>query len=179
MLDQSANGIAFSLPSIMRVYSRLDRLTATESGFYRVIELMSILYELADERDYRTLSSTSFSSIKPTGDSRRVQKVQEYIEHHYKEAIRLSDLAEIARMTPTAFSRFFKLRTGRSISDYLIDIRLGHATRALVDSTTSIAEICYECGFNNISNFNRIFKKKKGSSPKVFRDLYQHHKTVV
>ncbi len=179
MLDQSANGIAFSLPSIMRVYSRLDRLTATESGFYRVIELMSILYELADERDYRTLSSTSFSSIKPTGDSRRVQKVQEYIEHHYKEEIRLNDLAEIARMTPTAFSRFFKLRTGRSISDYLIDIRLGHATRALVDSTTSIAEICYECGFNNISNFNRIFKKKKGSSPKVFRDLYQHHKTVV
>lgn len=179
MLDQSANGIAFSLPSIMRVYSRLDRLTATESGFYRVIELMSILYELADERDYRTLSSTSFSSIKPTGDSRRVQKVQEYIEHHYKEGIRLNDLAEIARMTPTAFSRFFKLRTGRSISDYLIDIRLGHATRALVDSTTSIAEICYECGFNNISNFNRIFKKKKGSSPKVFRDLYQHHKTVV
>lgn len=179
MLDQSANGIAFSLPSIMRVYSRLDRLTATESGFYRVIELMTILYELADERDYRTLSSTSFSSIKPTGDSRRVQKVQEYIEHHYKEGIRLNDLAEIARMTPTAFSRFFKLRTGRSISDYLIDIRLGHATRALVDSTTSIAEICYECGFNNISNFNRIFKKKKGSSPKVFRDLYQHHKTVV
>lgn len=179
MLDQSANGIAFSLPSIMRVYSRLDRLTATESGFYRVIELMAILYELADERDYRTLSSTSFSSIKPTGDSRRVQKVQEYIEHHYKEGIRLNDLAEIARMTPTAFSRFFKLRTGRSISDYLIDIRLGHATRALVDSTTSIAEICYECGFNNISNFNRIFKKKKGSSPKVFRDLYQHHKTVV
>lgn len=179
MLDLSANGIAFSLPSIMRVYSRLDRLTATESGFYRVIELMSILYELADERDYRTLSSTSFSSIKPTGDSRRVQKVQEYIEHHYKEGIRLNDLAEIARMTPTAFSRFFKLRTGRSISDYLIDIRLGHATRALVDSTTSIAEICYECGFNNISNFNRIFKKKKGSSPKVFRDLYQHHKTVV
>lgn len=179
MLDQSANGIAFSLPSIMRVYSRLDRLTATESGFYRVIELMSILYELADERDYRTLSSTSFSSIKPTGDSRRVQKVQEYIEHHYKEGIRLNDLAEIARMTPTAFSRFFKLRTGRSISDYLIDIRLGHATRALVDSTTSIAEICYECGFNNISNFNRIFKKKKGSSPKVFRDLYQRHKTVV
>ena len=82
-------------------------------------------------------------------------------------------------MTPTAFSRFFKLRTGRSISDYLIDIRLGHATRALVDSTMSVAEICYSCGFNNISNFNRIFKKKKGSSPKVFRDIYQHHKTLV
>ena len=69
-------------------------------------------------------------------------------------------------MTPTAFSRFFKLRTGRSISDYVIDIRPGHASRQLVDSTTSVAEICYECGFNNVSNFNRIFKKKKGNSPR-------------
>lgn len=59
-------------------------------------------------------------------------------------------------MTPTSFSRFFKLRTGRSLSDYITDIRLGHAARALMDSTTSIAETCYECGFNNISNFNRI-----------------------
>ena len=179
MLDQSSKGIAFSLPGIMRVYSRLEKLTAETSGVYRVVELLSILYELAEDDGYRTLSSEAFSAIKSTGDSRRVQKVQEYVEQNYRSEIRLSDLANIAGMTPTAFSRFFKLRTGRSISDYLIDIRLGHATRALVDSTASIAEICYDCGFNNISNFNRIFKKKKGSTPKIFRDMYQHHKTVV
>ena len=89
-----------------------------------------------------------------------------YIDANYKKEIRLNDLAALVGMTPTAFSRFFKLRTGRSISDYVIDVRLGHASRLLVDSTTSVAEICYECGFNNISNFNRIFKKEKGEFTK-------------
>lgn len=179
MLDLSSNGIAFTVESIMRVYHKLDNLTKIESGFYRMLELMSILYELAEDGHYRKLSSSSFASLKPAGDSRRVQKVQDHINKHYKEDIRLNDLADLVGMTPTAFSRFFKLRTGRSISDYVIDIRLGHASRQLVDSTTSVAEICYECGFNNVSNFNRIFKKKKGNSPKVFREIYQHHKMLV
>lgn len=179
MLEISSNGIVFSSGSIMKVFNRLDNLTKIDSGFYGMIELMAILYELAEEGNYRRLSSSSFASLRPNGDSRRVQKVQDYINQNYKEDIRLGDLAALVGMTPTAFSRFFKLRTGRSISDYVIDIRLGHATRQLVDSTTSVAEICYECGFNNVSNFNRIFKKKKGNSPKVFREIYQHHKILV
>mgnify|MGYP001028636581 CR=1 FL=1 len=179
MFEESSNGIVFPASSILKVYNRLDNLTKTDSGFNGVLELMAILNELAEEGNYRQLSSSAFASVKPTCDSRRVQKVQAYIDANYKKEIRLNDLAALVGMTPTAFSRFFKLRTGRSISDYVIDVRLGHASRLLVDSTTSVAEICYECGFNNISNFNRIFKKKKGSSPKVFRDIYQHHKKLV
>ncbi len=179
MLQRSATGIAFGTETILKVYNRLDRISHTEAGFYRMLELFALLYELAESNDGRQLSSSSFGSHRPTVDSRRVLKVQEYINSHYREDVRLADLAALVGMTPTAFSRFFKLRTGRSISDYLIDIRLGHASRALVDSTMSVAEICYSCGFNNISNFNRIFKKKKGNSPKVFREIYQHHKTLV
>ncbi len=179
MFEESSNGIVFPASSILKVYNRLDNLTKTDSGFNGVLELMAILNELAEEGNYRQLSSSAFASVKPTCDSRRVQKVQAYIDANYKKEIRLNDLAALVGMTPTAFSRFFKLRTGRSISDYVIDVRLGHASRLLVDSTTSVAEICYECGFNNISNFNRIFKKKKGSSPKVFRDIYQHQKKLV
>lgn len=108
-----------------------------------------------------TLSSSSFAKIDVHSDSRRVQKVQEYINLHYQEEIRLGQLASMVGMTDVSFSRFFKLRTGKNLSDYIIDIRLGFASRLLVDSTMSIAEICYECGFNNLSNFNRIFKKKK------------------
>ena len=179
ILEKSVNGIAFGSQAILKVFNRLDNLTKAESGFFRMLELWAILYELAVSGEYRILSSSSFVAQRPPVDSRRVTKVQEYIAVHYREEIRLADLAGLVGMTPTAFSRFFKLRTGRSISDYLIDIRLGHASRALVDSTMSVAEICYECGFNNISNFNRIFKKKKGSSPKVFRDIYQHHKALI
>lgn len=64
-------------------------------------------------------------------------------------------------MSPVAFSRFFKLRTGKTLSEYIIDIRLGYASRLLVDSNKTISEICFECGFNNLSNFNRIFRKRR------------------
>lgn len=179
MLNESANGIAFPLSTIMKVYSRLETLTKTNAGFNGLLEFLALLNEIAEAGDYRLLASSSFASVKPACDSRRVQKVEAYIASHYKEDIRLNDLASLVGMTPTAFSRFFRLRTGRSISDYIIDVRLGHASRLLVDSTTSVAEICYDCGFNNISNFNRIFKKKKGQSPKTFREIYQHHKKLI
>ena len=179
MLERSANGLVFGNEAILKVFNRLDRLTKTEKGFFRMLELLAVLHELAESGDYRRLSSSSFVSNRPAVDSRRVLKVQEYIDAHYREEVRLADLADLVGMTPTAFSRFFKLRTGRSISDYLIDIRLGHATRALVDSTMSVAEICYSCGFNNISNFNRIFKKKRGCSPTEFRSNYRKTKIII
>ena len=143
-------------------------------------DLMTILYELSlFEEEARTLSSSSFAKIDIHSDSRRVQKVQEYINAHYQEEIRLGQLAAMVGMTDVSFSRFFKLRTGKNLSDYIIDIRLGFASRLLVDSTMSIAEICYECGFNNLSNFNRIFKKKKACSPKEFRENYRKKKKLV
>ena len=179
MLEQCAGGIVFEAESIAKVANRLYDLSSTESGFAGVLELMGILDQLAEDGHYRRLSSSSFVSVKTTCDSRRVQKVQDYIDDNFKEEIRLNDLADLVGMTPTAFSRFFKLRTGRSVSDYVIDVRLGHASQMLVSSTVSIAEICYACGFNNVSNFNRIFKKKKVHTPKTFREIYQHHKKLV
>ena len=159
---------------------RLDTLASEKQGFYAVIKFMTILYELSlFEEEARTLSSSSFAKIDIHSDSRRVQKVQEYINTHYQEEIRLGQLADMVGMTDVSFSRFFKLRTGKNLSDYIIDIRLGFASRLLVDSTMSIAEICYECGFNNLSNFNRIFKKKKSCSPKEFRENYRKKKKLI
>lgn len=179
LLDESSGGIAFSPHTVMRVYNQLERITKMESDFYRVIELLTILHELATSGDYRVLSNSSFASVPQRTDSRRVVKVQDYINKHYKEEIRLVDLADLVSMTPTAFSRFFKQRTGRLVSDYIIDVRLGFATKALVDTTNSISEICYDCGFNNVSYFNRIFKKKKHYSPKEFREFYKRHRLIV
>lgn len=180
LLNNSSHGIAFDMSTIMKVYGLLDDLTSTQSDFYRVIKIMTILYELSiANNSSHVLSSSSFASLKVSGDSRRVLKVEEFINKHYKEEIRLNELADMVGMSATAFSRFFKLRTGKTICDYVIDIRLGFATRQLVDTTSSIAEICYGCGFNNVSNFNRIFKKKKGCSPKVFRENYQRHKMII
>lgn len=179
MLEKSRHGIAFSQETILKTYHLLDELTKTPDNFFRMLLLMRILYELATSTDSKILSSSSFAKAPAHTDSRRILKVKEYIDTNYQDDIRLSDLADMAGMTPTSFSRFFKLRTGRHVSEYITDVRLGHATRALVDSTTSIAEISYSCGFNNISYFNRIFKKRKGCSPKEFRELYKRNRLLV
>lgn len=179
LLENAKRGVAFGLPAIMRIFNKLNQLSDEEQGFPRVLRLLDILYQLSLEEDYHVLASPSFASVKTTTDSRRVRKVEEYIDEHFKEEIRLQTLADLAGMTPTAFSRFFKVRTGRTLSEYIIDIRLGYAARQLVDTTTSIIEICYDSGFNNVSNFNRIFKKRKGCSPSTFRDNYHKNKIFV
>jgi AraC-like DNA-binding protein len=179
MLELAQNGLCFPMEAILKTYRLLDKLSSRQ-GFAAVLDFLTILYELSLScGEAWTLSSSSFAKIGANSDSRRVQKVQEYINAHYKEEIRLNELSGLIGMTPAAFSRFFKLRTGKRLMDYIIDIRLGHASRLLVDATMSIAEICYECGFNNISNFNRIFRKRKGCAPKEFRESYRKKKVAV
>lgn len=163
----------------MRAYNLLDNMTRHEDNFARLIEFISVLHILAMSNECHTLASTSFAKSSISVDSRRVQRVANFINEHIKEELRLADLAHIADMSPTSFSRFFKLRTGRTIFDYIGEIRLGLATRALVDSSMTVAEICYDCGFNNISHFNRLFKRKKGCSPTEFRETYKRHKVLV
>jgi len=176
-MNEARKGLCFPLPAIMKVYSLLDSLSSVKDGFYAVQQFLTILYELSKCEGARTLASSSFAKIAVEDDSRRILKVKNFISKNYMEEIRLAQMADIAGMSPSAFSRFFKLHTGRNLSDYIIDIRLGYAARKLVDTSHSISEISYECGFNNLSNFNRIFKRKKGCSPSEFRENY--HKTRV
>lgn len=180
MLEKAQLGISFPMAAIMKVYQLLDQLSGERNGFYAVINFLTILHELslfAD--DAKTLSSTAYAKMGVYSDSHRIQKIQKHINDNYKEEIRLTQLASLIDMTPAAFSRFFKLRTGRGLSDYIIDIRLAQAARLLLDTMMTISEICYESGFNNLSNFNRIFKKKKGCSPKEFRENYRKKKQVI
>lgn len=179
MLDKGRNGLCFPINAIMKVYFLLDNLPESK-GFYAVTQFLTLLYELSFFTDEaRKLSSSSFAKVNLQANSRRVLKVQQYIDEHFQDEIHLNQLASIVGMTPTAFSRFFKQRTGKKLSDYVIDIRLGHASRLLVDTTMSVAEICYDCGFNNLSNFNRIFKRKKNCSPSEFRETYFKKKVIV
>ncbi len=177
MMMEARKGLCFPMDAIMKVYQKLDTLSSIKDGFYAFQQFLSILYELSRCEGTRPLATSSFAKVDVASDSRRVLKVKNYINENYKNEIRLSDMASLAGMSASAFSRFFKLHTGRNLTDYIIDMRLGYASRLLVDSTNSIAEISYSCGFNNLSNFNRIFRKKKGCSPSEFRENY--HKTRI
>ncbi len=177
MMNEAQKGLSFPLNAIMKVYGMLDSLSSIKEGFYAVTQFITILYELSKCPGAKPLASSSFAKIAVEDDSRRILKVKNFISKNYQDEIRLPQLSDIAGMSPSAFSRFFKLHTGRNLTEYIIDIRLGAASRMLVDTAQSVSEISFKCGFNNLSNFNRIFKKKKGCSPTEFRENY--HKTRI
>jgi AraC-like DNA-binding protein len=171
LFQTASRGVLFSRETAIFIMPRIIGLTK-KHGFDSVLELMSILHDLSISRNFRTLSDASFNKEIVSFNSRRIEKIMEHINNNFGQNITLSDAAKIAGMTEVSLSRFFKLRTGKTFVDTLNDIRLGHASRMLIETTDSINEIAYKCGFNNMSNFNRIFKKKKDSTPKEFRKSY-------
>ena len=179
MLVRAKHGLAFPMQAVMAVYQRLVHLSAIEESFLMVHELFYILYELSKYDDARELSSSAFAKVSIESDSRRVLKVKNHIATHITDDLRLEDLSSMIGMTPSAFSRFFKLHTGKNLSEYIVDIRLGNAARRLIDTTDTVSEICYCCGFNTLSNFNRLFRKRKGCSPTEFREKYCKTKVII
>ncbi|MES1216423.1 MAG: AraC family transcriptional regulator [Bacteroidota bacterium] len=172
MMEKASRGILFSKETTRQLSKRINELNQ-KHGFDSVLELMSILHDLSVSRNMRILSNSSFNNKDQyTYNSRRIEKTYEYINKNFDKVISLKEIAKLANMSEASFSRFFKSHTGITFIDSLTEIRLGHASRMLIDTTQSVAEIAYNCGFNNISNFNRIFKKKKGCTPKEFRESY-------
>lgn len=179
LLRKAERGVSFSRRAVMLVYEKLNSLPKEQHRFTQYLNFLWIMNTLAEDADSRILSSGSFAKVSRDTGSRRIYKVKQYIGGHYSEDIRLETLSELVGMTPSAFSRFFRQQTGRTVMEYIIDIRLGNAARLLVDTTDGIAEICYACGFNNLSNFNRLFKAKRGYTPRDFRALFKKNRVFV
>ena len=116
-------------------------------AFDSVLELLSVLHDLSVSRNMRTLSELSFSHEKFYYNSRRIEKVFEYMNNNYYKQVTLGEVSGIANMPEASFSRFIKKRTGKTFIDSLNEIRLGHASRMLIDTTNTVAEIAYKCGF--------------------------------
>jgi AraC-like DNA-binding protein len=178
MLERSQRGILFPPETVLALKERLLSLDK-KTGFDSVLELLSILHDLSISRNMRTLSDPSFTNEKFNYNSRRIEKVFEFMNDNYYKQVSLAEVSRIANMPEASFSRFIKKRTGKTFIDSLNEIRLGHASRMLIDTTNTVAEIAYKCGFNNISNFNRIFKRKKFCIPKEFRETYTGNRVFI
>jgi AraC-like DNA-binding protein len=178
LLERSARGIAFSAETARAFKDRMELFT-TRSGFDSVLELMSILHDLSVSGHLRSLSNASFSNDQFNYNSRRIEQAFEFMQKNYSKAISLADVAGVVNMPEVSFSRFIKKRTGRTFIESLNEIRLGHASRMLIDTTQTVAEVSFNCGFNNLSYFNRVFKKKNGCTPTEFRQNYSGAKVFI
>jgi AraC-like DNA-binding protein len=169
LFEQSLKGILFSKEVIQNIAPRIKELEH-KTGFDSVIELMIILNELSMAEGSRSLSGEKvYNADYIYMDSVRMEKLIEFMNANFHRPMRLAEAANLVNMAETAFSRFFKAKTGINFVDFLNDIRLGHASRLLIDTKDPVTDIAVACGFTNISNFNRTFKREKGLTPKDFR----------
>ena len=179
MLERSRLGLSFPMETIMDVYTTLNSLVGMQEKFYQYIQFMQLLYKLSLAENAKVLASSASVRSETGVESEKVKTVKHYIYDHFTDDVSLTSMADMAGMSPSAFSRFFKSQTGSTLSDYVIDIRLGNAAHMLVDTSKSVSDICTECGFNNQSNFNRMFKAKRGVTPREFRAMFKKNKVIV
>ena len=144
----------------------------TTRDFESMLTLLNLLNVLANTSDYKLLASPGYTNSLKESDTERMNKVHAYVMQNFKEKITLNEIAAISNMTPTSFSRYFKVHGNKPFSDFLSEIRIGHACKLLVEKRMSVSQICYECGFQTLSNFNRQFKAVTRSTPMEYRKKY-------
>jgi len=149
------------------------RKLATLSGFQKVMSFVTILNALAKHNNYKLLSSEGFINSYNKTESKNLDKIYEYIFKNFNTSISLNNVATVACMNPSSFSRYFKRIHRKTFIEYVNELRIGFACKMLIEGKYSITFICYECGFNNVSNFNRQFKKITNFSPKQYLKKYK------
>ncbi len=173
LLENGQRGIAIFGEMREKIRKDLKELHTME-GFERVLKLLNVLHELSQSDDYQYITSIGYVNLHKISETERMQKVYEYVMKHFKEEVRLSELASLVSMSDSAFCRYFKKRTNQSFFDFIAEIRIGHACKLLHESSYNISEIAYESGYNTISNFNRQFKKIMGKSPLIYQKEYKN-----
>ena len=171
LLNLSSRGIKFYKPTVNLVKGMLHDMIETYN-FDRIILMLKILDCLAKSNSYKVLGSEVFPLKQAEFSNDRLDKVINFLNFRYREKISLETVSNLAGYHPNAFCRFFKERTGKSLSGYINDMRIGYACKLLIDRNQSVSQICFECGFNNVSNFNRTFKRLTGFTPSDYRHQF-------
>ena len=177
MFERSIHGILFSNKTASDIYQRISQVSKLDSMDY-FLELISILYDLANSRNQRLLS-TYTANRENFENSDNIKTVYEYVQENFEKKITLAEVAELVNMSHVSFNRFMKKRTGKTFVDYVNDVRIGYAAIRLVEKDNSISEIAFDCGFNNIANFNRVFKKLKKCTPSQYKNEFSGIKRIL
>ena len=168
LMERAGRGLHFQGKGAEAARKAMRRLQSLH-GLERLTQLLDLLRMLAGARGVRVLSGAKFNPVLDTRAGERINRACRFVIGHFQEDIGLKDVAAEACMSPAAFSRYFKQVTGRNVNTFLTQTRVDAATRLLLETDQSIAEICYATGFNNLSNFNRRFRESKAATPMELR----------
>ncbi len=171
LLFRSEKGIRFLAPHNDEIGNMLLELPHL-SGLRQIIRLIEILDHMSQVTNYKLLATDAYHPGRHDILDNRLEKVMRFLTYNYQNPISLEEVAEVAGMHPTSFCRYFKDKTGKQLSVYLNELRIGFSCKLLTKGTMQVSQVCYETGFNNLSNFNRIFKSVTGLTPTKYQDQF-------
>ncbi len=168
LFERAKKGIRFNIDIKKRIGAKIQKLVDLQ-GVNRIVSFIEILNDLATTDDYTLLNADGFAFESKHQDTNKIELIYKYINENFKSHISLDEVADIVSMTVPAFCRYFKKSTGRTFTNIVNEYRVVHATKLLAESNMSITDVCFNCGFNNFSHFNKLFKQFTGKSASVYR----------
>ncbi len=168
LLEVAKGGIAFSGITKQILGDKMEDLEY-QNDFERILSILHILNELALSDEFKVLNAEGFSLETEVKDNDRINIIFNFVKNNFQEDIPLAEIADMVSMTVPSFCRYFKKITNKTFVQFVNERRLVHASKLLTEQTMSISEVCFECGFNNFSHFNKSFKAFTGQNPSDYR----------
>jgi len=169
LLDRSARGLTFSDDTRRAAQKKFKQIHQNAPGPSRILQLIELLNLLSKDPDAQPIASITYAEPVKHKKMDRLERVLNYLEAHWQGSIPLADISEVAALHPQSMSRFFRQHLGMSFQDYLIQLRISRAARLLLETDRTILDIAFDCGFNNLANFNRHFLSIYKQTPSNYR----------
>jgi AraC-like DNA-binding protein len=178
LVVNASRGIEFYGRTKDEIYASLLKIGHAK-GFRRIIILLEILEIMARSKEYNLLSSPGYTNAFKRDDAEKMRMVYDYVIRNFRSKLALEEAAKLLNMTTTSFCRYFKPRANKTFTRLVNEVRIGHARKLLLEDNFNISQICYECGFHTLSNFNRQFKAINKMTPNQYRSLFLNIKTGI
>jgi AraC-like DNA-binding protein len=172
LLDKARRGILVTVREDKEIPACVEKIRRSD-GLERIIALIECLSAFAASDELTLLSSIGFRHEFSEAESDRINAIYDYTFRRFSQKIYLGEVAAVAGLVPNSFCRYFKSRTGKTYSQFVTEIRVGHACKLLIDNRISIKQLCFESGFNNFTCFHKNFKSITGKSPQHYQKEYR------
>jgi AraC-like DNA-binding protein len=171
VLDKSKRGISLSKASGRKIGPLIEKIISAE-GPRKIISLLEVLLAIGECKESNLMASLGFRNDFQEEEKDRINAIYNYSISNFKKNISLKEISTVANISPNSFCKFFKSRSKKTYSEFVREIRIGHACKLLIDNKLAIKEICYESGFNNFSSFHKYFKMIKGKTPMGYQKSF-------
>lgn len=174
VLEKSRRGLKIKGKNREHIADLISEMPNAE-GIDRMIILMQVLAEISKCEKLETFSSIGFQHEMEPHEKDRINDIYDYSYANFKNKITLEEIADVAKISPNSFCRYFKSRTRKTYSQFLIEIKVGRACELLIERSLNLKQVCYDCGFNNFASFYKCFKKITGRSPLCYQKEFVAH----